>query len=294
MSEDESSSGVFDEYGDDFHLDFHTKRKQKHKIFVKKVKKQSIYDVKDSQHELVKKINSLEIPERSKQLLTKLVVNRQLEGIKSVRKGSNSVILHAKVNHEHENYRDLESNEVMMKIFIGKNHKKANVESANNFKIRSLKVDTAYRSIKRESLDLLTSENIKVMKIVGVKHPAKNLLEMLEENPQKVRKYFREVFEALKVIIYYYFWIEKASMTDILWHQGRWVFLDRIDSSKNEEDTNTAANIALLFKTFLEFGMTTYEIQQEFTSILTHLDRSYYHSRSKTANLLTTELVEYF
>jgi hypothetical protein len=191
MSEDESSSEVFSEYDDDCHLDFHTKRKQKHKIFAKKVKKQSIYDVKDSQHVLVKKINSMEIPERSKQLLTKLVVNRQLEEIKSVRHGTNSIVLHAKVNYEHEIYRDLESNDVMMKIYIGKNHKKADVDSAKNIEIRSLKLDTPYH-IECEFLDLFTMENISVMKMIGGNHSAKNLFEMVEENPGKVRRYFRK------------------------------------------------------------------------------------------------------
>jgi hypothetical protein len=39
------------------------------------------------------------------------------------------------------------------------------------------------------------------------------------------------------------------------------------------------------------FGMTTNEIQLEFTRILTHLHRSFYHLGRKTANLM---LVEFF
>jgi hypothetical protein len=291
MSEDESSSEVFDEYDNDCHLDFHTKRNQKHKIFVKKVKKQSIYDVKDSQHVLVKKINSLEITERSKQLLTKLVVNRQLEEIRSVRQGTNSIVLHAKVNREHEIYRDLESNDVMMKIYIRKNHKKADVDSAKNIEMRTFIVGTKYHLIQRKSLKLFSMENISVIEMICGKH----LIQMVEENPREVRRYFREILEALRALANCYFWTQKASMTDILWHEGRWVFLDYIDSrTQNEVKTSIGANMVLLFRIFMGFGMTTNEIQLEFTRILTHFGRSYNHFGSNAANVMSLELVELF
>jgi hypothetical protein len=61
-------------------------------------------------------------------------------------------------------------------------------------------------------------------------------------------------------------------MTDILWHEDRWVFLDHTNPSTRWGERNSVGtNLILLFETFLGFGMTTKEIQQELNGIKTEL-----------------------
>lgn len=87
---------------------------------MKKVEGRVVYRVNNTQLSKIDAISSLEIPQRSKELLSKLVINHKLEGIKSVKKRSNTILLHVKISKNFRKYHDLNSDFVMMKIFMGK------------------------------------------------------------------------------------------------------------------------------------------------------------------------------
>jgi hypothetical protein len=274
----ETIESDFDDYEDDFCIKPRTEKK--HQVFVKKFKKRAVYDVKDSHQPIVNKIALLEIPLRSKELLTKLVVNRHLEDIKTVKPGENSTILQAKINLQNKNFCHLESNDVIIKIFTGKNNKKSDVKTAEKYEFNAynivkdekLKNCIPRPNVNEKPLTILTLENIVIMKMIGKNQPAKTIFEMVKENPQNVKLYYCEILKAIRSFKYQYyrFWYSKASMNGILWDGKNWVILnrvnivDKINYNSDESESCFASNLAMLIKTFESFGMKVYDIQQEF------------------------------
>lgn len=270
MEEDHNNNSIesdFDEYEDDFY--YKSRTEKKHRAFVKKIEGKAVYDVKNSQQLRVKKISSLEIPLRSREVLIKLVINRQLEEIKSVKRGNNSIVLHCVMNENFASYHRLKRNEVMMKIFLGKNNKKPDVERAASTEIFSQAL-RKHGDFNKKPLNIMTIENIIVMKMIGDTHPAKNLFEMVEENPKNVRKYLREILTLISKMSTYHwtweFWKEKMSANGILFYNNSWVLLDRKTKNYGGEDSKLA-NLMTIFEIFKEFGMSKEEILEEFSII---------------------------
>jgi hypothetical protein len=255
----------------EYEFDFKLKTEKKHKS---SVKKEIINNVKTSKQSVLSKISSLEIPQQTKELLTKLVMNHKLEGIESVKQGSNSMVLHSKVSENFITKFDQKlDSDVMMKIFLQKGQTRPDVEAAKNSHLVRFSV-VLKSEVKHhhhhhdcENLQIVTLENVVIMKMVGNDQPAKNVLEIVQQNPQKVKKYLKEILNAVRIIksAHPNFWTEKTSMHKILWCNNRWVFLRTYPDDPSKDFSRS--NFFLLFETFKKFGITTKEILKEFYDV---------------------------
>lgn len=296
----ESCSDEFHEYADNFHTK--TRAQKKQKALVKKTGKQPTWNVGDSQQTQIRKITSMEMPDLSNEVLAKLLINHQLKEVKSVIKvGTNSILLRGKVNEKNQNYRDLESNDVIIKIFTKKNHTKPDVEAAKAFKLFAFSKDrnkakpphngsfAQNENMDCENIVLVQLENIVIMKMIGQNHPPKNIIDILKEAPlyaivegaslvdlewryyvnwSLARPHFRKLLELIPLLKYrnMRFWRLKVSMKSIFWHNNEWVILNKDNDDvlyKNSPDY-IASNLALLVKTFERFGVENSKLKEEF------------------------------
>lgn len=171
------------------------------------------------------------------------------------------------MNDTFKNYHHLERNDVMIKIFLGKSHKKADVRTASNITLFSNFICKNGRFCS-EFLVFLRTENIVFMKMIGDAHPAKNLLKMVKENPKKVRKYLREILTEInklpKIFWDHRFLSEKVTMNGILWHNNSWIILDR-ESDDFDGENCKLSNFITFIEIFKGFGLSIKEILEEFS-----------------------------
>jgi hypothetical protein len=225
------------------------------------------------------------------------VADHQLKEINGVKHETNSVVIDANVNRMSKNFRDLESDEVLIKIFISSGHKKP----ITNFQLyacslieRSKKNAIGSNYYKCEPLIVLKLEDIVIMKkIIN----AKNILEMLKENPRHSRKYLKEILKTIKVLSFWdwRFWRDEISIDRILWSNNRWVIINRTNrNTPCNEDTYIASNFLILFETFLKCGMKAEEAKKELLSFITGKNENLQLYGLKNYSHMTNQLKERF
>lgn len=188
----------------------------------------------------MKKLACLPMPKKSLEILSKLVINHQLKEIVKVLKvAKNCVTLHVKVNLDNKFYSHLKSEDVVIKIFTLKNHKKPDVESAKHYQaeiyhksldvlVRGLSSGESvlqsqlnYCRFKDHSYEIMRIENVVVAKFRLKKDVLK---EAWKENPALKLEYTRGLVENIN----YY------SKCDFHWAYRKKVKKYLYDNSDNE------------------------------------------------------------
>lgn len=272
----------------DFHLNLTNKtncrgRNKLRKTFVKSY---NDWNIDRKRKEKLVKVSSLPIPQRSIFILSKLVINHQLDKIiKVIDTKNDCVTIHAKINLNHENYRELESDDVIIKVFTRNNHTRPDMESAKLFKgvvyskdrnINRPENDSKYFyfPMERESLNLALHDNIVIMKMVGDKKPAPRLVDMIKMHPHLRHELYRQIIELVIRLRDkgYQFWCCKASIRNILWHNDEWNILynekDRIGCFSYEESDKSVKNLLSVLKVFLHFGLSRKELRETLDDLL--------------------------
>jgi hypothetical protein len=261
--DDESYFDDFDDYDAHQELFDNGKRSmKKQKAFAKKLEGANFWNVGNATLSKLKQLAVLEIPSRSKKVLSKLIINHQLEEIKSIVKiGTNTTVLHAKVS-QNVLFRDLESCDVIIKVFNQNNNKKPDIKAAEDYK------PVAYYKRCWYDTKTVQIENVVIVKMIGTNNPAKNLCEMIEENPKKLRFYYCELLAIIKR--HEGHWISNLSMENILWHNNEFAILG---NGHNAEDA-TVSNYVDLVNTFKKFGLPIQELKRDFYNISESLDHN--------------------
>lgn len=236
----------------------------------------------------------LPIPQHSMEILSKLIVNHQIsEIVKVLKVGASSVLLHAKVNLLSAVYSDVESDDVILKIFTGKNHTKSDIQAAKLYNPRVYSKDRNkdkyphkgyyYRdhlnAVDKEDLLIFRIDNVVVTKMIGIDKPAANLIQMIKQNPQNIEKYYEEIRDLINHFRArdYRFWNRKSSTKDILWHNGEWNFIDYgVENTYNQENyiKSVGNNLTSVIKAFQHYGLSIEKLQIPYTK-----DKCYKSSR---------------
>jgi hypothetical protein len=278
---------------DVFDFDIKKRSEKKQKVFEKKIDGLSVWNVGNSKKSKLRELSLMKIPPRSIEVLSKFIVNHHLEEIKSVVKvGTKTTVLHAKSNHQHKVYHNLESNDVIIKIFTQKNHTKPDVEAAKNSevivfsknrnkgKLPHVGFFSHLTNIDCECLNIEQIENVVILKMIGANHPAKTLINMIKENPQKLQSYYRELLGLIRFFKYRdeRFWRLKASMQDILWHNNQWMLISHANrNDDNKNDDCIASNLVSFVKTFHSYGLSNEELKKDFLKLFVNIDESELH-----------------
>lgn len=198
---------------------------------------------------LLLRIKELPIPKLSKEILSKLTINHQLKAIVSVVKiGRNSVTLHGKVNKSHRNYSLLESDNVIIKVFVHragnllKPHEMANLEFA-----------------------IMKIDHIVIKPMIGDDKPAPTLRQIMNWNRDGLDLILEEILTQCNGC-----WHSNISTNHILRHGGKWHFLDFHESNYyyiNYDTTRYEIDVLKLFREFIKFGLSQQQLETAFFKV---------------------------
>lgn len=264
-------------------------------------------NIDQSRLKLLSKVALLKIPERSIKVLSKFVINHQLQEIvKILGTSKNCVTIHAKVNPNNIIYRDLESDDVIVKVFTLNKHESPDVEGAKEYtaqlnsrdrnkwkfmdkdKAKDFRYGYFNHLLDKEDLPIIRADNVVVMKMIGVDRKALNLVEMIKKHPQRRREFYRDIIELAKLFRSRngQFWHERSSVKDILWHNSEWNFICHPKSiicsnwKKIMKADNFFRNLVSIMKLFQRFGLSTAELKEAFVQVFSS-NKSYGNERKK-------------
>lgn len=231
------------------------------------------------------KLPLLKLPQSSVDILSKLIINYQLKEItKVMRITDHTVSLHGKVSLLNQNFKELESDDVIIKIFTRKNHSKPDIEAAKDFNPRVYSKDRNKGKLPHigyfwnndhiDSDDLLINRIDNVV-MVGYYKPVQKLIKRVQENPHETRDYYKQL---IKLVYGFksrdlWFWNERASLHDILWHRNEWIIVAQkapIFRSYKIKEKVFAQNLISLFSLFQHNGLTLGELKSEFFRVFKH------------------------
>ncbi|KAL7048949.1 hypothetical protein ACKWTF_003546 [Chironomus riparius] len=253
-----------EEFYDDFYNNNYKSGGKSAKHYYKKPKSA---DNKTSN--LLKKIQSLPISKQSKESLTKLVINHTISDItKLVKISKRSVTLHGKVN-----IRNIGSvNDVIIKVYCescGNNNElyaySRNIYDEKKSEIydkypRSIQTDSDYI---RENIILYKVDNVAFIKMFK---DCKTIEQMIKSSPTKKNAHYIELLGLYKDIKRrdWYFWQNNAcTMKNILWHNGKWVFLStNCSTGHGYHQGSESDNLLKIIELFRSYGMSNEELKK--------------------------------
>ena len=264
-----------EELFDDFHISNHKSGGKSAKTYYKKPKSA---DNKTSN--LLRKIQSLPISKQSRESLSKLVINRTIIDItKLVKISKRSVTLHGKVKikpkiptwfYLEDNIEKVE--DVIIKVYCDScgNSDKLYAYSRNIYdekkpKIydvypKSIELDSAYL---RENVILHKVDNVAFIKMFK---DCKTIEQMIKSSPTKRNAYYIELLGLYKDVKRrdWYFWQNNAcTMKNILWHNGKWVFLStNCNSLICYHQGLESDNLLKIIDLFKSYGMSNEELKK--------------------------------
>lgn len=263
-----------------------------------KLRKGSTWDLDRNRKKLLKSVVSLPIPQRSIEILSKFCANHQLKEIVSIMKISRrSVTVHARVNIKHELYRNLESSNVVIKVFTRKNSKKVDIERAKNWNLRVHSVHRArqkfphesryydfYSGNHCESLTVLRIDNIVIMKMIGFGKPAMTLAQRIHRNLKDAKDLLTELLSTVKMFIEKSWQFSPGSdANQIFWHKDEWVFVTKDCPDYKLKNKFYGRNVLAILRVFRFFGMKTKEIKNLLKHVYSQTHTlSYYHREMMT------------
>lgn len=255
----------------------------------------NIYNIDRSRLNKLTKISLLAIPQRSIDVLSKLVINQQIKEVKRIVKtGTNSVSLQAKVNLNNQNFRDLESDDVIIKVFTQKNHTKSDVKAAEEFNLRIYSEDrNKKKAFKLYSGLFLNQTNINSddlvvyridhIVIICQSKPSQTLTQMIKNNPEKLHIFLREVLQLICNFrrLDYRFWSIQSSINDIYWYKKEWNIISSTHETYNYKNAEKhfEQNLIALLKLFRSSGIARKDLQKTFTSFFGGYNRYAWESK---------------
>lgn len=267
-------------------------------------------NIDQSRLKLLSKVALMKIPERSIKILSKFVINHQLQEIVKVLKTSrNCVTIHAKVNPSNIIYRELESDDVIIKIFTLNKHASPDRERAKKYTAQvnsrdrnkwkfmdKHKTNQGYFNhlLDNEDLLIIRADNVVVMKMIGVDRRALNLVEMIKKYPQRRREFYRDIIELAKLFRSrsFQYWHARASVKDILWHNNEWNFIchpQQVNCSNWKKMTkadNFFRNVFAIMKLFQRFGLSVAELKESYVQVFrTHRKYDYNNEWKKIVEM---------
>ncbi|CAG9800204.1 unnamed protein product [Chironomus riparius] len=253
-----------EEFYDDFYINNYKSGGKSVKKYYKKPKSA---DNKTSN--LLKKIQSLPISKQSKESLTKLVINHTISDItKLIKISKRSVTLHGKVN-----IRNIGSvNDVIIKVYCEScgNHNELYAYSRNIYDEKKPEIYDKYpRSIQtdsdyiRENIILYKVDNVAFIKMFK---DCKTIEQMIKSSPTKKNAHYIELLGLYKDVKRrdWYFWQNNAcTMKNILWHNGKWVFLSTNCSTGHcYHQGSESDNLLKIIELFKSYGMSNEELKK--------------------------------
>jgi serine/threonine-protein kinase RIO1 len=209
--------------------------------------------------------NLVELPKFSKDILTKLLRNRQLMTVDEVIcQTSRSIVLKAKANKSHKSFSDRDD-VVIVKIFIN---------GQLNELCRRAEYESSLLITKNElkrPQHLLTQGNIVIMSMVGDNKPAPTLRQLLKSKTGNLNEIYCGIIDIWRMIS-----ITKFNTSNLLLHQKQWHL---VGSSQTYVDNQTIinnreGNLQKLIDTFRKHGLTELQLREGFFNL--HPNNFYY------------------
>jgi len=236
---------------------------------------------------LLKKIHSLPISIKFKESLLSVVINHTISDItKLVKISKKSATFYGKAH-----CKDIESDvEVAIKVYsisCGTNDK-LYAYSRNIFKEeKPIVADTAYPiysdpNYLKENIVLYKNDNIMIMKMFK---GCKTIEQMIKSFPNKKNQFFTELLE-LYIDVRHRDWClwqnNACTSKNILWHNGKWIFLSTNCSSVycNHQGLGYE-NLLKIIELFKSYGMSNNELKnrlQEQTKLSCNFPYEFYRS----------------
>lgn len=292
---------------DDFYLKQNKAKVPRYKRCIRKDSKG--WNIEKQRLLQMQKLFLMEIPERTKHVLSKLLVNHQITDIGRVIKiRRNCVTIAAKVNLENANYKDLFYEDVRLKIFTKNNHTRPDLETAKDF-IQQLRLRERRKLPDPEQIYFYNNfmypafeESLFIMRIDSIvvtkcNRTAPRLL--ILEDVLKKKSYMRVgILEALKQILNivkasrendYLFWNQLTSMRNIFYRKDTWeIIYNKQGSSRSSQHKqslkNFTENIAALVNIFHRYGASMDDIKYECYKAFKSKRRGFSHVLSQLKN----------
>lgn len=266
-------------------------RNNKNKFFKKKLEDGSpIWNLDNCRLKKLNQLASMELPERTAKVLSKLTINHQLRELGDlIETTENTLTYHAIVNKACKNFESVNNDgEVFIRIFTLKDHTKPDVKAAENFTVTSYPGHNkectcqisrfhsclnSYHSYVTEDLKILQLENVVIIKKLGtVKNPIKTLCEMVKSNRSSLKDLLDDILCSYKIRLLrtWKFGQVEMDVEKIFYFNDTWIFvsesktgeIDNVERlSKSEESAIITSNIINIVKIFHRFKMTKQEIR---------------------------------
>lgn len=233
------------------------------------------------------KVSLLPIPQHAVEILSKLILNHQLLEIGKIWKvSSGRITFFAIINLKSAAFRDLDSDDVIVKVFTGEKFEKLDIKNAKAYRalVYSEKRHKEYYSShyynNGEELVIFQQENVVITKMIGSNKPAPNLIQMIKLNPHKIKYYYEELIKLIKLFRGrdWHFWNGKSSARKILWDNGEWNFIDHGENIYCEDKhiKYVANNYVSLMKIFRHYGLSNKHLKAPFLNFTKRNSRDYY------------------
>lgn len=230
----------------------------------------------------LKKLTFMKLPQKTIDILSKLIINHQITEIEKLTHLKSSVTITAKVNLENANFRALTDENVVLKIFTKKNHVKPDAEAANNFN-----VTIYYKDINRAKNEELIKKysnfysyswyearnhfkdymifRIDSIVVVPAK-PKTSLMKFIKNHPKRRLDLFEKILEAVRSYRKsdYSFWAGKYSLHDIYFNESENELLilnQKSDHFNDWKGKEFAKNVTVLVKAFNRSGVPMKDLQ---------------------------------
>ena len=163
----------------------------------------TVLDFDNMRVKKLSKIALLPIPQLSIDILSKLTISHQLkEIIKVLQVKDNCVTLQAQFNLSSESYHQLDSNDVIVKIFTQKNHTKPDIEAARLYSVINIsekkKVGIEEKKYFYQRLPVLCIGNVAIVKMIGYEDSALKSWRTKIEDPKKLDEVFQKLLKLVK------------------------------------------------------------------------------------------------
>lgn len=221
-------------------------------------------------------ISLLPIPQHSKDILSKLTIKRQLNEIKEVLKVANDcVTLKAKFDMDKEIFGHIDTQDVVIKIFTGKNHTKPDVDSAKQYNVSATierkNVDHGYKQYFYQRTPVLCIDNVVISIMVGYEKSAFNSLITKVVDRKNVEKYYQELLKLVpkfkdrsKIT-----WDDVISDKNILWHNNRFIISHRYEYCRKGRRYCSAKTFQSVIKVFRYYGVSWKNFKEAFNTVFT-------------------------
>lgn len=227
----------------------------------------------------LRKLSTMNLPQKSTLELSKLIINHQLTDIGDVVKiKQNCVTIKAKVNLNNIAFRELVNDEVFIKVFTKKNHKFPDEEAAANYSLFIFSKDRNKgqakhvghfhyehaQDINRENLIVHRVENIVIIKSFGA---GDKLLDVIKNSKNRLAEIFTDLVSTIQQMRQKCgsFYTSKSSHRNVFFNNQQWEIIDRArreDQNFKSVEKNGVENLVAIVWLFQEHGLALEDMKK--------------------------------